>query len=239
MRCGLRSAVVLLAGCVLLFAKTVSAQDRPLNRPPEGFQALFNGKDLANWKGLVENPKKRATMTAAELAEAQKKADERMRDHWAVKDGVLVFDGKGDNLCSAKDYADFELYVDWKIEEGGDSGIYVRGTPQIQIWDTEFAKYFELGSQKGSGALWNNKKNPRFPDAKADKPVGQWNTFFIRMTGEKLSIRLNDKLVVDNVTLENYWEPEKPVYETGSIELQNHGNTLYFRNVFVRELPKK
>ena len=118
------------------------------------------------------------------------------------------------------------------------SGIYLRGCPQVQIWDTEFEKYFSLGSQKGSGALWNNKDNPRFPDAKADKPVGEWNTFFIRLAGDKLTVKLNDKLVVDKVTMENYWERDKPLYETGSIELQNHGNTLWFRNLYVKELKK-
>jgi hypothetical protein len=56
------------------------------------------------------------------------------------------------------------------------------------------------------------------------------------MVGEKVSVWLNGKLVTDNVTLENYWERDKPIYETGQIELQNHGNTLYFRNVFIKEL---
>ena len=98
---------------------------------PEGFTALFDGKTLAGWKGLVENPVRRAGMLSAELVEAQKKADERMRAHWKVVDGVLEFDGKGDSLCTARDYGDFELYVDWKILEDGDSGIYLRGSPQV------------------------------------------------------------------------------------------------------------
>lgn len=206
------------------------------NTPPEGFDALFNGKDLTNWKGLVADPKKRATMTPAVLAAEQEKADQSMREHWKAVDGVLVFDGKGQNLCSAKDFADFELYVDWKIQQGGDSGLYVRGTPQIQIWDTEWEPYFKLGAEKGSGAMWNNQKNPRFPDVKADKKVGEWNTFFVRMVGEKVTVKLNGQTVVNNVTLENYWERDKPVYPSGSIELQNHGNPLYFKNIYVRSL---
>ena len=202
-----------------------------------GFTSLFNGKDLAGWKGLVGNPKTRAAMTAEELAAAQKTADDSMRAHWSVVDGVLEFDGKGDSLCTAQDYGDFELFLDWKILAEGDSGIYLRGSPQIQIWDTNFENYFVHGAEKGSGALWNNQKNPRFPLVKADKPVGEWNTFHIRMVGERVTITLNGQLVTDNVVLENLWERDKPIYRTGQIELQNHGNTLWFRNISVREIP--
>ncbi len=199
------------------------------NTPPEGFTALFNGKDLTNWKGLVANPKERAKMTSEELAKAQEKADERMRAHWKVVDGVIVFDGKGDSLCTAKDYGDFELYVDWKIKEKGDSGIYLRGTPQVQIWDP-------ANNGIGSGGLYNNKKNPSKPLRKADNPIGEWNTFHIIMIGEEVTVDLNGQRVVDRVVMENYWERDIPIYPTGQIELQNHGNTLYFKNIYIREI---
>lgn len=228
------------AGLLLLAALTVGhvgvTPDCRAGDPPQGFVSLFNGKDLTGWKGLVADPKKRAAMSPQELADAQKAADERMREHWKVENGELVFDGKGDSLCTGRDYGDFEMYVDWKILEGGDSGIYLRGSPQVQIWDTAFEKYKPLGADQGSGALWNNKEHARFPLAKADKPAGEWNTFFIRMVGDKLTVRLNDVLVTDNVVMENYWERDKPIYPTGQIELQNHGNTLWFRNIYVREL---
>lgn len=226
-------AATLLAAAVGSAGRSASAAD---NTPPEGFTALFNGKDLTGWKGLVADPPKRAKMSPSELAEAQKKADEDAKAHWKAVDGVIVFDGKGQNLCTAKDYADFELYVDWKIEAKGDSGIYVRGSPQIQIWDPG------LGGQNavGSGGLFNNQKpeNPSKPLVVADKPIGEWNTFYVKMVGEKVTVKLNGKLVVDNVVLENYWERDKPIYSTGAIELQNHGNTLYFKNIYVKELGK-
>jgi len=202
------------------------------NTPPEGFVALFNGRNLDGWKGLVADPPKRAKMTTAELAAAQAKADERMRDHWKAADGALVFDGKGDSLCTAKDYGNFELLVDWKILKDGDSGIYLRGSPQVQIWDPAVKAAMGVGS----GGLFNNQKNPSKPTTTADKPVGEWNTFRIRMVGEKVSVWLNDTLVVDNVVLENYWDRSQPIYATGQIELQNHGNTLYFKNVYLKEL---
>ncbi len=200
------------------------------NTPPEGFVALFNGKDLSGWKGLVGNPKTRAEMSAEQLAAAQQKADEAIRVHWQVVDGALVFDGKGKSLCTAKDYGDFEFYVDWKILPAGDSGIYLRGSPQVQIWDPG-------RRPEGSGGLYNNKIHPSKPTACADHPIGQWNTFRIKMVGEKVTVWLNDQLVVDNVTMENYWERDKPIYPTGQIELQNHGNTLYFKNIYIREIP--
>jgi hypothetical protein len=226
-----------LAVLLALVAAPLVAEDKPLNTPPEGFTALFNGKDLTGWKGLVGSPKTRAAMSPDELAKQQAEADKGMREHWKVEDGALVFDGKGQNLCTAKDYGNFELYVDWKIKEHGDSGIYLRGSPQVQIWDPKDPNQLKNGCDKGSGALWNNQKNPRFPNVVADNPIGDWNTFHIKMVGEKVTIHLNGKLVVDNVTMENVWERDKPIYEKGSIELQNHGNTLYFRNIYVKELP--
>ena len=223
---------LLCAGLTCLVAlATAELSQAADNTPPEGFIAVFNGRDLTGWKGLVGNPKSRAAMTPEQLAEAQKKADEGMRAHWQVADGALVFDGKGRSLCTAKDYGDFELYVDWKILPGGDSGIYLRGSPQVQIWDL-------TRRTEGSGGLYNNQKNPSKPLKCADKPIGEWNTFRIKMIGEKVTIWLNGELVVDDVVMENYWERDKPIYPCDQIELQNHGNTLWFKNVYIREIPR-
>jgi len=228
-------------GAEVTLASVMNAAGKTAAAPPSGsgqgeFVSIFNGKNLDGWKGLVGNPKTRAAMSADELAAAQAEADKVMRAHWKVVDGVLVFDGKGKSICTARDYGDFELKLDWKILEGGDSGIYLRGSPQVQIWDTTFAKYIPLGADKGSGALWNNKEHARFPLVNADNPVGEWNTFVIRLVGDRLTVHLNGKLVTDNVVMENYWDRGKPLYPTGQIELQNHGNTLYFRNLSVREI---
>ncbi|HMA54609.1 MAG TPA: DUF1080 domain-containing protein, partial [Acidobacteriota bacterium] len=196
-----------------------------------GFVPLFDGRTLAGWKGLVADPPARAKMTPEDLAKAQAEADDRMRAHWKVVDGVLVFDAKGESLCTTRDYGDFELLVDWKIEKAGDSGLYLRGSPQVQIWDP-------AANPVGSGGLYNNQKGRSTPTEKADRPVGEWNSFRIVMIGDRVSVYLNDKLVVDNTILENYWERDKPIYPTGQIELQAHGNPLYFRNIFLREIPR-
>ena len=230
------SIVSLVIVLVCLGYMATRAEAGELNRPPKGFVALFNGRDLAGWKGLAGNPKSRREMSREELAKAQAKADEDMLAHWKVVDGALCFDGKGHSLCTVKDYGDFEMLVDWKIEAGGDSGIYLRGTPQVQIWDTANRK---VGAQVGSGGLYNNKKGASKPLKLADKPVGQWNTFRIIMIGELVTIYLNDVLVVENVVMENYWERDKPIYPNGQIELQSHGSLLYFRNVFIREITNK
>jgi hypothetical protein len=225
---------------VAFFATPLAAEDKPLNTPPEGFTALFNGKDLTGWQGLVSNIRDRKKMSPEELARKQEEADKAAREHWKVEDGVLVYSGKGKmSLSTVKEYGNFELYCDWKIKEHGDSGIYLRGTPQVQIWDPKDPNQLKNGCDKGSGSLWNNQKNPRFPNVVADNPIGEWNTFHIKMVGEKVTIHLNGKLIVDNVTLENYWERDQPVYAKGPIELQDHGNTLYFRNIYIKELPSQ
>ena len=230
-----RTALLTLVCIGLVFAGAVaqeaSESKAGVNAPPEGFVALSNGKDLEGWKGLVGNPESRAAMSEKELAEAQAKADEDMRAHWKAEDGALAFDGKGQSICTAKDYGDFELLVDWKIEKRGDSGIYVRGSPQIQIWDP-------ADHPEGSGGLYNNRKNPSKPLKCADNPVGQWSTFRIKMVGERVTVWLNDALVVDDTVLENYWDRDKPIYPAGQIELQNHGSFLWFRNIFIREIKE-
>jgi hypothetical protein len=193
----------------------------------EGFVPLFNGKDLSGWKGLVKDPPARVKMSPQELKNEQKAADEDMRRHWRVIDGTLVFDGQGESLCTVEDYADFELFVDWKIGPGGDSGIYLRGTPQVQIWDP-------AQRPEGSGGLYNNQLAISRPLRPADNPAGEWNTFYVRMAGGRVSVHLNGVLVVDDTIMENYWERDKPIYPAGQIELQAHSTPLYFRNIYIR-----
>jgi HEAT repeat protein len=202
----------------------------------EGFVPIFNGKDLAGWQGLVENPIARAKMKPSELAVKQTAADKKVPLNWSVKDGCIWFNGQGENLCSIKEYGDFEMLVEWKISKKGDSGIYLRGTPQVQIWDTSRV---DVGAQVGSGGLYNNTRHLSKPLVVADNPIGDWNTFRILMVGEKVTVWLNGILVVDNVTFENYWDHGIPIFPKGPIELQAHGTNLAFRDIFVREISEK
>ncbi|WP_153798513.1 DUF1080 domain-containing protein [Foetidibacter luteolus] len=200
----------------------------------EGFVPMFNGKDLTGWKGLVANPIERAKMNADTLEAHQKKADEIMRQGWSVQDGTLLFNGHGDNLCTIKKYADFEMYVDWKITKDGDAGIYLRGTPQVQIWDTSRR---DVGAEVGSGGLYNNQNNPSKPLVMADNPIGEWNSFHIIMKGERVTVYLNGQLVVNNTVLENYWDRKLPLFTEEQIELQAHGTNVWYRDLYIRELP--
>lgn len=204
-----------------------------------GFVSMFNGKDFAGWKGLVENPVKRAQMSAQELAAKQKVADEAMRRDWQVADGLLSFVGDGyDNICTEKQYGDFEMYVDWRLDPNGkepDAGIYLRGTPQVQIWDTSRRN---VGAQVGSGGLYNNKVNESKPSHVADNKLGHWNTFFIRMVGDRVSVWLNGEQVADNVIMENYWDRSQPIPAIDQIELQAHGSRVDYRNLYINELPR-
>jgi hypothetical protein len=225
-----------IATMALLSLSTVpaSAQD---NTPPPGFTALFNGKDLSGWQALLElpglksgaglNPADRWKLPAAEIETRQKEANAKYLPHWEVRDGVLHYNGKGQNLQTSKDYGNVELLVDWRIPAKADTGIYMRGTPQIQIWDRPGV---------GSGGLFNNKIGARNPIKEADRPVGQWNTFRIVMQDDVTSVWLNGELVVDKVAYENYWDRNAPIPAKGPIELQHHGNPIEFKNIYVKDL---
>ena len=193
----------LLAALVLpaIFAlaespKSAKADGQTIENPQmNGFTALFNGKDLTGWKGLVGDPIKRSKMDAKTLAAEQVKADAEMRDSWKVVNGELQFVGHGNNITTVKKYGDFEMMVDWKIidngKQEGDAGIYLRGTPQVQIWDNARVK---SGAQVGSGGLYNNQVNESKPLKVADKKLDEWNTFRIIMKADRVTVYLNGLL---------------------------------------------
>ncbi|GHT41113.1 hypothetical protein AGMMS49965_10390 [Bacteroidia bacterium] len=203
-----------------------------------GFVSIFNGKDLSGWKGLVENPIVRAKLKPAELAKKQTGANEQMRKDWKVENGLLVFDGKGyDNICTEKQYGDFEMVVDWQLEPSpeADAGVYLRGTPQVQMWNIARTN---VGAQVGSGGLYNNQTNPSKPLKVADNKLGEWNNLYIKMIGDRVTVLLNGELVVDNVILENYWDRSQPIFPLEQLELQAHGSKVYYRNIYVKELER-
>lgn len=222
------SILVCLVSAFLLCSCASTNRRTGPNVPPDDFKPLFNGRNLDGWRPFVASPPELAAMDGSEYAGKLKDAYERMKEHWSVEDGVIITDGNGQNLCTVREYENFELLVDWRIAPGGDSGIYLRGAPQVQIWDRP---------DVGSGGLYNNQNNASKPLLIADRPPGQWNTFRIMMVDDRVTVYLNDALVVDHTIMENYWERDKPIYSTGSIELQAHGNTIRFRNIFIRELP--
>jgi hypothetical protein len=205
--------------------------------PPKGFTAIFDGKSLDGWVGGdTTDPRKVAAMDPAKRDEWT--AD--MRKHWKAENGELVNDGHGKYATTAKDYGDIEFLIEYKTVAKADSGIYLRGVPQIQIWDfTKEGGKHHIGADKGSGGLWNNPPGSpgKDPLVLADKPFGEWNAFRILQVGERTTIWLNGQLVVDHAPLANFYDKGKPLFAKGPIQLQTHGGEIRWRNVFVREIP--
>ena len=204
--------------------------------PPAGFTSLFNGKDLAGWHGY--NPHSVAKLTGEKKEAMLKKMREEFPQHWSVKDGEIFNPGTGPYATTDKGYGDFELVLEYNMAPKGDSGVYLRGVPQVQIWDPTDEKVFKLGANLGSGALWNNSpgKPGKDPLVLADKPAGEWNTLRIVMVGARVSIWLNGKQTVDHAILENYYDRKASIPAKGPISLQTHGAPISWRNIAIREI---
>ncbi len=197
-------------GSLFLVATSLLAADADsgLREPPQGFVALFNGKNLTGWKDA-----------------------DKLADHWKAEDGVLVNDGKGPDAFTAQSYQNFELWLDWKIPERGDSGVFLPGGQQVQIW----------AKKPGSGGFIFDHKYSVEPKVSADKPLNQWNTYFIRLVDGKVTVKLNDQLVMDQVEVEKGFVPAKRGAIQGPLGLQRspHATTTWFRNIFIKDLDAK
>jgi hypothetical protein len=237
--------IVLLLACCAIATRGFAAN------PPPGFVALFNGRDLGGWRGgatydhrqlLALSPAERDAQIAKWTSQLIELKDGR--PHWRVEDGVLVNDGFGGYATTERDYGDFELLLEFKLEPRADSGVYLRGVPQIQIWDPTAEDPKGHGYAKGSGGLWNNAAGTpgRDPLVRADRPIGQWNQLRATMLGSRVSVWLNDRLVVDHVVLENFYDRKlpaaqrRPIPVRGPIQLQTHGGGTHWRNIFIREI---
>jgi hypothetical protein len=204
--------------------------------PPENFTAIFDGKTLDGWHG--DNPHSTAKVAPSELAAAIEKQQAEFKAHWTAENGDLINDGHGPYCTTDKSYGDYELLIDYKTVPKADSGIYLRGTPQVQIWDYTDPTKFKLNADKGSGGLWNNSAGApgKDPTELADKPFGEWNSFRIIQVGARTSVWLNGKHVVDKAIMENYWDRKKPLPRSGKIHLQTHGGEIRWRNIYIREI---
>jgi hypothetical protein len=220
----------------LLFATTAVLAAEP----PAGFTALYNGKDLTGWRGGdTFDHRKLLAMPEDKRAEQLAKWTADMQQHWKASGEELLNDGHGKYCTTEREFGNFELLVEYNMAPNGDSGIYLRNVPQVQIWDpTQDDPGGKLGRAKGSGGLWNNSPGApgKDPLVLADKPAGEWNKFRIVMVGARVSIWLNDKLVVDHALLENYYDRKTPIPARGPICLQTHGAPIKWRNIFIREI---
>jgi len=232
---------IVLAACMVFATCYSPTRAAEAVEPPEGFTALFNGSDLSGWHGMPHfDPRKLAAMSDEERANHIATWTDDAKEHWSVDGYELVNDGHGAYLTTDKDFGDIELLIEYKTVAGADSGIYLRATPQVQIWDTtEAGGKWKIGADKGSGGLWNNSKGApgKDPLVLADKPFGEWNSFRIVQIGDRTSVWLNGKQVVDQAPMENFWDREQPLLAKGPIQLQTHGGEIRWRNIFIREIP--
>ncbi len=223
---------------ILVSHTSVEAQE--LNQAPDGFTALFDGESLEGWTALkTEDPRKFRARGEEEQVELMEAGFEAMEEFWRVEDGAIVNDGDGPYLTTLEEFRDFELMLEYKTVAKADSGVYLKATPQVQIWDyTEAGGKWEIGADKGSGGLWNNSPGAagKDPLQLADKPFGEWNQLRIIQVGSRTSIWLNGKMVVDHAIMENYWARELPLVASGPIQLQTHGGEIQWRNIFVRRM---
>lgn len=236
--------VRLVRGVALVFALLaplgISQEVQAQVEPPKGFTALFNGKDLTGWHGMGHyDPRKIWAMSEEERANKRKADFKDVPKHWTVENGELVNDGHGLYLTTDKEYGDIELLIEYKTVPKADSGIYLKATPQVQIWDTTKAGgKWNIGADRGSGGLYNNSKgNGKDPLVHADRPFGEWNQLRIIQVGARTTVYLNGKLVVNNAIMENFWNRKKPLFPKGPIQLQTHGGEIRWKNIFVREIP--
>ncbi len=231
--------------CLALSASFLQAAPQP----PAGYIALFNGAGLEGWRGgTTFDHRALLEMSAEDRAAKIAKWNEDLGTHWTVEAGELVNDGKGSYLTTLKDYGDFELQLEYKTVPKADSGVYLRGVPQVQIWDPTEPDDRGLGRAKGSGGLWNNPPGSpgKDPLVLADKPFGEWNQLRVVMVGARVSVWLNGQMTVDHALLENYYDRNskdpaikanpRPIPSLGPIQLQTHGAEIRWKNIFLREI---
>ncbi len=207
--------------------------------PPKGFRAIFNGKDLSGWHGLNPHPGAKLEGEKREANLKQQRAE--FPEHWRVEKGELVNVGTGPYATTDEEFGDIELHIEYKTVAGADSGVYLRGNPQVQIWDIAQAddpKKPDRHPNKGSGGLFNNTPRTlgRDPLMVVDKPFGEWNALRIRQIGARTWVTLNGRVVVEGAVMENFWDKTQPLPAKGPIMLQTHGGEIRWRNIFVREI---
>jgi hypothetical protein len=204
-----------------LFLPGAAAADKDA---PEGFEPLFNGKDLTGWK--VYNGK---------------------MEVWGAEDGLLYVNGAGGGwLFTEKEYGDVEVRLEFKLPKGGNSGVALRapreGNPanagmEIQLLDDEYHRK-NLPDLKVS-QLTGSVYGVQGPSKDALKPIGEWNTMRIVAKGRRVTIELNGVQTVD-ADLDKYKNKEKEhpgiLRDKGFLGLQSHDGRVEFRRLYVKPL---
>jgi len=192
--------------------------------PAAGYVPVFDGT-LEAWTAVTGDPATRAALKPKQLAKEQAAADAAAAANWTADASGVKYAGAAPSTIGTKrDYENFEMYFDWKSE--GPAGVAVRSIPQIA-----------LGAEGGSGALTGNKIHASKPLADADNGAGAWNTMYVRVVDDRVTVVLNGRTVIRNTILENACSPADPAYVRGRIELIGEGAPVEFRDLYIRELP--
>jgi hypothetical protein len=181
----------------------------------EGFETIFNGKNLDGW-----------------TIQGLEKSGPNIQD-----DGVLAVDGFNYwALITKKDYQNFILRFDFKVEKKGNSGILIH-TPKKEVYKSSFEIQVSDDTNeeaiKSVGAIYGLVA----PAKKAAKAVGEWNSMEIKMQDNKISVIVNGERVQDNVDLTSI-DGLKHKFEKGGIAIQRDDwkKAVYFKNIRVKEL---
>ncbi|RYC71988.1 MULTISPECIES: 3-keto-disaccharide hydrolase [Spirosoma] len=238
----LRASVTALA-LVLTLGGTLFANPTPATAIPKKgkWETLFDGKTLTGWHNYL-------------------KTNQPVSSNWVVDDGAIHFAGGrgGGDLVSDKEYGNFELEIEWKIAEGGNSGIiyhvnedpkfkatYNTG-PEMQVLDNERHPDAKMGrdGNRTAGALYDIQKPITMNTA---KPAGEWNKARLVVNNGRAEHYLNGKKVADYPTSGPEWDAMVAQskfkgwegfnkFPTGRIALQDHGDKVWYRNIRIREL---
>jgi beta-glucosidase len=189
----------------------------------EGWSDLFNGKDLTGWSQV---------------------GGEKLT--WGVDNGMLFTDGGGGGwLGTTREFANFELELEFKVPAGGNSGVFVRSTLEgnpayqgleIQVLDDDTKVFGDLKPWQFTGSVYSLVA----PSRRASKAAGEWQTMYIRYEGVNIQVKLNGEEIVnsDISAFKDRAKDHPGVLRTaGFIGLQDHGSRLDYRNIKLRELP--